>query len=328
MLNSKANEFKFESHKEISFEYKNPQLDQVAFHNTSDGLHSYQEGLSLNEEDEEDEKESNDENIDESELIRQYYADTSKLSKDKKYINSSNFNASRSNEQLLSVGNIEEYQQNFQPHQSPLNSEFIKDLYENEPVPEVLTPENPSSKESTQIKLTKVQEKQLSKPKLESQHQSMNESAKFINYELSLEEEKEKESISKDAESLLIFIDEFISDDLTKKQVDLMNIESNISKSASDFLKTVNKTFDSSTENILKTLAGLQVTHNLLIEEKRKFEQRSIELKVRCDLLEIEKKNYDSQMYDLRTSLTKKNELEQELNKTVESLNSEVDFLK
>ena len=90
----------------------------------------------------------------------------------------------------------------------------------------------------------------------------------FMNDEASLEEQKEKESISKDVDNLLVLIDEFISDDLAKKQIDLINIESNIANSANEFIKGVNNTFESNTENIIKTLAGLQVTHNLLIDEK------------------------------------------------------------
>ena len=250
MISSKANEFKFDTQKELSFEYNQPQIEKHTFQMNLERLHDYQEDPSYNEEEEEEnEKDSNDENIDESDLIRQYYEDTKVLSKETKYINSGNFNASRSNEQLLSVGHVEEYQQNYQPHRSPMNSEFIKDSFENEPIPEVLTSEIPSSKESTQIQLTKVQERRMSTPKIESHQNSVSESAKFINEVTSLDEEKE--TISKDAENMLILIDEFITDDLAKKQFDLINIENNISNSVDKFLQEVNNTFSSSTENII-----------------------------------------------------------------------------
>lgn len=160
------------------------------------------------------------------------------------------------------------------------------------------------------------------------------ESGKLMTYYLTQDNETQKlksdkeEELLKSSNKLLSLVDEFISEDLSRKHKDMSNISENIGATSKELTSSISEIFSQTNTKILESLVKLQKSYNYLVEEKRRMSQEIAELNVKCEILETDKKNNDKEIYDTRTELTKKDDLEQKLNMDVTNLTNQVSDLK
>jgi hypothetical protein len=229
------------------------------------------------------------------------------IPKMKKFINNSNFNASKSDEQLLTIDDSDFMKTNRRYMYQPESDEFMKDTSVTDPIPEVLTPElqssnYPTPKEESKVivsdspfkqeiyenhnfdlrKESLIEDQNMTNPLPEIAEEKRNlESSQVMEYCLSQEHEIQKESVTKDVDAFIATIDEYISDDLPMKHKDLKNIKSNISKIFTSSVDEIYKAFNTNAEKIMSSIIMLQKTHTIIVEEKKQFETKNNELKVK-----------------------------------------------
>lgn len=172
---------------------------------------------------------------DESEIIEQdnFHHNSNIFNREKKFIFSSNFNASKS-EGLLQTLEDSDSNQEMRIIDNQLCFEFLSTTPVNEPIPEILTNEvesNNSNKYSPKEILPNLCKTQQNKLNEISQDEIRNlEDTHFFNQDIKEEDEKEEsEGLKKDSKSLISDIEDFTEEGLQQKHQDFKNIRKNIS---------------------------------------------------------------------------------------------------
>jgi hypothetical protein len=301
--------------KEISLEFFKPQSikqeksqtfiqKEREFEDHSDSSENFVEG-------------ENDEDWGESNINDFKEEQSSVLYRQKKIINFSNFNVSRSKDQLV---NVQEENEFFTG-----SMEFLKDVPDKEPSPEVLTPEIESEYDQNSPQMLEMSKPRESSKIEEAVNRSIFESGKLMTYYLSQEYETQKDAMSKDVDLLITEIDDFIQENLPKKHTDLSIIQKWVKKWISSMKESTDKCFNQTAERIIQSLSAFQKLHNVIVQEKQLLETKNSELRIKWELLESEKRISSTDLFDAKTLTFKKDQEISFLGKRIKNLEEELD---